>query len=134
MGWGGVLRDSQGNWMLGFHGYQAGGNALLEEAYALKYSLQLVWDKEYKKVICNVDCRDLLQVLQDKESIIFFPILDDILKLLGKRWSMTVSSIGRECNKPANWLAKRGDSSLFNAWCLMKDPPKNLRFSYSRIA
>ncbi|XP_057452049.1 uncharacterized protein LOC130743842 [Lotus japonicus] len=103
-----------------------GGNALLAEAYALKYGLQLVWEKGYKRVIWNVDCKGLLQALKDEESRIFLPIPEDINELMGHQWSVAVRSIGRDCNTPADWLAKRGASSPSVAWCLLDDPPWEL--------
>lgn len=73
-----------------------------------------------------MDCKGLLQALQDEESRNFFPIQDDIHELLGRRWSVAVSSIGCECNEPEDWLARRGASSPSVDWCLMKDPPWEL--------
>lgn len=73
------------------------------------------------KLICNVDCMGLLQALQDEENKYFFLILEDIQELLRRSWSVTLENIGRECNEPSDWLAKRRASSQSLAWSLVKD-------------
>lgn len=45
MGYGGLIRDNQGLWMAGFHGFMLGGNVLMAEAYDLKHGLQLAWER-----------------------------------------------------------------------------------------
>ncbi|XP_057426533.1 F-box/FBD/LRR-repeat protein At4g26340-like [Lotus japonicus] len=65
MGSGGVIRDSQGVWLCGFHSFEEGGNALLAEAKALKIGLQLTWDRGFRSVECNMDCRTLVSALED---------------------------------------------------------------------
>ncbi|XP_057418024.1 uncharacterized protein LOC130712203 [Lotus japonicus] len=82
MGWGGIFRDSQGQWLLRFHGYQSGGNTLQPEAFALEHGLQVAWEKGYRDVICSVDCRDLLLALQDGDRCQFMPTLRTIQQLL----------------------------------------------------
>ncbi|XP_057445019.1 uncharacterized protein LOC130737284 [Lotus japonicus] len=126
MGYGGLMRDSQGDWICGFHGFQAGGSALLSEARALKLGLQIAWDRGYKDVICNVDCRDLLRVLDDPETWIFFPVLREIYELRMRSWNLTLSAINRDCNQPADWLAKKGASSPSMAICVLEAPPSTL--------
>lgn len=62
MGFGGLIRDSQGCWVTGFHGFRPDGNPLLSEAMALLHGLQVSWDVGYIVVICNLDCKDLIHM------------------------------------------------------------------------
>lgn len=126
MGAGGLVRDDQGHWVRGFHAFQTTGNALLAEAWALKLGLQLVWDWGFRDVICNVDCADLLKSLEDEESRRCLPILDDIHELISRQWSVSLIRVSRDCNKPADWLAKKGASSPTVPFCVLDSPPLDL--------
>lgn len=123
MGSGGLARDSQGRWLAGFFSHMGGGNALLAEAMALKIGLQIAWDKGWRKVQCTVDCGTLVQALNDVDSRIFLPILDDILELMARNWYVSLSTISRECNQPADWLARKGASSPNVDLCILEVPP-----------
>ncbi|XP_057455201.1 uncharacterized protein LOC130746545 [Lotus japonicus] len=126
MGYGGIVRDDQGHWVFGFHGFQEGGNVLMSEALALKTGLQLVWEKGYRNVVCNVDCRELLNSVNDAESHRFLPILEDIHAILLRPWTVVLANIDMEYNQPADWLAKTGASSHQSHWCMLHDPSSEL--------
>ncbi|XP_057418831.1 uncharacterized protein LOC130713045 [Lotus japonicus] len=126
MGWGGIVRDSQGLWQDGFHGYMIGESAFMAEAIALERGLHFVWDRGYRQVVCNVDCRNLLQALGDEEKCQLLPILGDIRELLQRRWVVSLSYVGRDCNASADWLAKRGASSPLDLECSLDSPPWEL--------
>ena len=126
MGVGGLLRDSHGNSICGFHAFNQGGNVLLSEALALKLGLMLSWERGFKDIICNLDCRDLLHAIGDTESHVFLPILKDIVILLKRQWCVTLEFIGRECNAPADWLARRGAFSQDPSMAILDSPPQEL--------
>lgn len=63
--------------------------------------------------------------MEDEESRIFFPILSEIHELRVRRWKVTISAIIRDCNQPADWLAKKGASPSMNM-CLLEAPPSDL--------
>ncbi|XP_057432961.1 uncharacterized protein LOC130725786 [Lotus japonicus] len=126
MGAGGLLRDELGQWVRGFQAFQAGGNPLLSEAWALKIGLQITWDAGFRDVICNLDCGELLKSLGEVDSRRFLPILDDIIQLLDRPWRVSLSAFSRDCNMPADWLAKRGASNPELPFCLLDTPPMEL--------
>lgn len=96
------MRDSQGQWVSGFHAFQDGGSALLSEVLALKTGLQLVWNKGYRNIVCNTDCRELLVSLEDEEIRRFFPILKEIRAILRRQWKVALTGFSKESSKPAD--------------------------------
>ncbi|XP_057426454.1 uncharacterized protein LOC130719872 [Lotus japonicus] len=95
---GGLLRDDQSRWIFGFHSHHDGGNPLLYEALALKQGLELIWERGYRDVICEIDCQELVTRLEQEEVERFFPILNDIRSLLKRRWRINLAVIGRDNN------------------------------------
>lgn len=126
MGAGGIVRDDQGKWVFGFHAFQEQGNTLMSEAYALKLGLLLIWDRGFRRVICNVDCAELLQSLRDEESRHFLPILEEISGLLSRNWDISLARIDRDYNRPADWLARKGASSPSSPLNVLINPPGEL--------
>lgn len=112
--------------MCGFHSFLSGGCSLLSEARALKLGLQVAWDRGYRDVICNTDCSDLLKALEDDERRQFLPILGEIRDLTSRSWNVSLSGISRDCNLPADWLAKKGAASPSMDLCLLDNPPSEL--------
>lgn len=64
--------------------------------------------------------------MADAENRHFMPILDEICELLNKPWMVSLVNIGRKCNEPADWLAKKGASSPTVLFCALKNPPLDL--------
>lgn len=126
MGSGGIIRNSRGQWLCGFHSFLSDGCSLLSEARALKLVLQVAWDRGYRDVICNTDCSDLLKALEDDERRQFLPILGEIRDLTSRSWNVSLSVINRDCNLPADWLAKKGAASPSMDLCLLDNPPSEL--------
>ncbi|XP_057456613.1 uncharacterized protein LOC130747639 [Lotus japonicus] len=108
MGGRGILRASKGSWVVGFHSHGDGGNALVTEATTLREGLDLAWNKGCRFILCEVDCKDLLQALEDDESMRFLPVLQEVQERLQNQWFMELSWIPRDCNKVADWLAHQG--------------------------
>ncbi|MCH93359.1 ribonuclease H protein, partial [Trifolium medium] len=50
-GYGGLLRESNGNFIWGFYGVAAQQNILFAEIMAILHGLQLCWDSGYRKVV-----------------------------------------------------------------------------------
>ncbi|XP_057444777.1 uncharacterized protein LOC130737023 [Lotus japonicus] len=103
-----------------------GGNVLLSEAYALKHGLALVWEQGYRDVICNIDCGELLRSLEDEESRRFLPILAEISDFINRDWRISLVPISRDCNAPADWLAKKGATTPTSTFSLLEEPPSEL--------
>lgn len=123
MGAGGLFRDSEGRWLFGFHGHRRWGNALIAEAQALLIGLDLAWDRGIRELVVEVDCQELLQSVGDEESRHFLPVLSTIKDMLERDWRVSLSRISRECNGPADHLAKVGAHSSSPEVCVLAEPP-----------
>lgn len=60
MGGSGIIRDERGGWLFGFASHNIGGNAFVAEVTTLRDGLLLVWDGDFRKVECEVDCAEVL--------------------------------------------------------------------------
>ena len=108
MGAGGLLHDHQGRWLAGFATHRPYGNALQAEALALHLGLQLAWSRGFREVLCEVDCKELITLLEDQSVRSFMPILEDIYQSIHRVWKVSLNHISREANAPADYLAKLG--------------------------
>ncbi|XP_057418848.1 uncharacterized protein LOC130713063 [Lotus japonicus] len=66
MGGGGLLRDNNCTWIVGFMSFDVGGDPFLAEATTLRDRLLLTWRHGHRNVLCNVlsevDCAALVEV------------------------------------------------------------------------
>ena len=88
MGAGGLIRDSQGRWLASFATHRQGGNALMAEAVALHLGLQFAWEKGFRDVLCETDCKELFNLLEDQSAYGFMPILLRIKEVLQSEWTV----------------------------------------------
>ncbi|XP_057421783.1 uncharacterized protein LOC130715682 [Lotus japonicus] len=122
-GAGGLARYAQGDWLFGFVAHSYGGNALASEAEALLLGLKLVWDRGYREVKVEVDCAELLQSIENGDSGRFFPVITEIKQLRDKAWNISIERVRRECNAPADYLAKLGARSPVVNFSFLDKPP-----------
>lgn len=122
-GVGGLARDAHGNWLFGFIAHTGGGNALTAEAEALLLGMKLVWDRGYREVMVEVDCAELLHGIEDEDSRQFLPVLSEIKQLRDRAWNISVVRVSRECNAPADFLAKMGARSPGINFSFLDKPP-----------
>lgn len=105
MGGGGLVRDSAGNWVVGFRWFAVRGTTFRAEAEVLKEGLWLAWNRGYRDVICETDCADLIVVLGAEDRIRFHDqvrVLMDIRELLRRDWRVTLVWVDRERNASAD--------------------------------
>ncbi|MBA0610447.1 hypothetical protein Godav_011296 [Gossypium davidsonii] len=62
---GGVLRDSHGNWLVGFCRFLGRGFAITAELWGILHDLEIAWQKEYTKVIIESDNKSAVAMLID---------------------------------------------------------------------
>lgn len=122
-GAGGLARDPSGNWLFGFLAHRRGGNAFMAEAQALLLGLELVWARGYRDIVVEVDCADLLQSLDDEDRRRFLPILGDIRNMKDRGWRISLERVRRDCNAPADYLAKLGARSPGVEYSFLEQPP-----------
>jgi ribonuclease HI len=126
-GYGGLLRNKDGDFICGFYGVAAIPNILFAEIMAIWHGLELCWERGFRKVLCYSD--SLLSVNLIKEGVTphhrFANEIHRIKKLLARDWEVTISHTLREGNVCADVLAKLGassDSVLVN----ISTPPSEL--------
>lgn len=94
--------------------FSAWGSALLAEATTLKDELHLVWLQGHRNLLCEVNCSDLVTMLQDVDRARLHShdlMLLEVHVLLSKCWRTNLSWIHREGNYTADRLVKVGVTS-----------------------
>ncbi|KAL6499590.1 hypothetical protein OROGR_027500 [Orobanche gracilis] len=126
MGGGGLIRDEHGKWPIGFMSFSKGGNPFIAGIMAFKEGLLLAWANNYKEVICETDCAEIIKDLDNLESLRFQPILQDIKLILNRRWKVSINLVNRDCNKVAHCLANMGRTSAFQETQIVHVPSSDM--------
>ncbi|KAL6499591.1 hypothetical protein OROGR_027501 [Orobanche gracilis] len=126
MGGGGLIRDEHGKWLIGFMSFSKGGNPFIAGIMALKEVLLLAWANNYKEVICETDCAEIIKDLDNLESLRFQPIIQDIKLILNRRWKVSINLVNRDCNKVAHCLANMGRTSAFQETQIVHVPSSDM--------
>ncbi|KAJ1391912.1 Ribonuclease H domain [Sesbania bispinosa] len=116
-GFGGLVRNMNGEWMWGFAGFMGEEDVLMAELTAILRGLHLCWDNNIINVKCMSD--SLMAVSLIKEDVSHFHkyacLVKEIRSVINLEWTVSVSHTLREGNMCADYLAKQGaagDSSL----------------------
>lgn len=91
MGSGGLIRDDNGDWIVGFSSFDGVGDVLLAELTVIKHGLQLAWDEGFRSVVCESDSRDAISILSESSSHnthLFASTIFDVMELLRRCWSV----------------------------------------------
>jgi len=67
-GAGGVIRNSAGQWLVGFAAHLGVCSNVAAELHALRLGLLLAWQEGYRALICEVDAKVILDLLKSNES------------------------------------------------------------------
>ncbi|KAK5847067.1 hypothetical protein PVK06_003369 [Gossypium arboreum] len=62
---GDILRDSHGNWLVGFCRFIGRGSTLTIELWAILHGLKIAWQKGYTKVIIVSNNKSVVDMLTD---------------------------------------------------------------------
>ncbi|XP_028776461.1 uncharacterized protein LOC114733214 [Neltuma alba] len=105
---GGVPRDHEGHWLDGFMFHIGKGNSFHAEAWVVLGGLKRAWDMNWKWVVIETDCRELVEILNTgwHDEHLEKDLLPKIQRWLGKDWDATLAWCGRDANTVANMLAK----------------------------
>lgn len=68
MGTGGLIRNSMGDWIIGFSSNEGLGTVLLAELLAVKNGLTLAWKEGMRSVLCESDSLEVVQTLHDRKD------------------------------------------------------------------
>lgn len=108
---GGVIRDFNGSWILGFYRNIGFSNSLVAELVALKDGLSLIIEHKFSHVIVESDSLvacNLISDLSMNAKHILFEFVDDCRKLLLRIPHVKLDHIFREANAVADRLSKVG--------------------------
>jgi hypothetical protein len=83
-GFGGLIRDTNGNWLLGFSGSCGITTNINAELQAIFYGLEKAWSHGYRHVECESDCQSALKLIKEGVPTIYLyaPIIDLIKRFI----------------------------------------------------
>ena len=110
-GFGGIIRDCKGLWVVGFSGSSDTMRMLHTELLAIRCGLQVAWTKGIRRVYCETDCMDAflsVSAPQVPRGHIEEELLQHIHELVMRNWCVYFSVVLREANTCADFLARHG--------------------------
>ena len=113
-GFGGLIRAEGGVWVLGFSNYIPWADNLCVELLALRFGLQLAWQHGFRKIICEVDCMEVVRLVLHETSSFhrYVAIIRDIQSLLSRDWHCVLHHVYREENQATDFLARLGAADV----------------------
>lgn len=124
-GFGGLFRNSNGEWLAGFSGSCGISSNLKAELLVIAHGLDLAWNAGYKDVICESYSKVALSLIEEgvQQSHPYAPIVDHIRKFVDFPWHLVFHHTLREGNQYADWLAKFGANMVQNSITWSGCPP-----------
>lgn len=112
-GFGGLMRDHNGKWLIGFSGHVDFADSLEVELLAILHGLRIAWDIGATDVSCRSDCTKALSLIQNPISHThrYAAIIWHIKELISRDWSTAFYHTYRESNQCADFMAKYGANS-----------------------
>jgi len=92
------------------------------ELQAIRYRLELAWRYGYRRVVCEVDARLVLDFVATAETDIHpcGGLIEDFRELLKKGWKCRLQHTLREGNFVADLLSKGGIVHTLGSACFMR--------------
>nr|XP_009763453.1 PREDICTED: uncharacterized protein LOC104215364 [Nicotiana sylvestris] len=106
-GIGGLIRNFNAEWILGFSGSAPHDSTIFAELYALTHGLKLAYENNIAPLEVDVDAKDLILLLHS-QNIDFSNLIADCRYYLGQLGNPVVEHAYREQNMIADQLAKAG--------------------------
>ena len=116
VGGGGVIRDSNGEWVAGFVRKLGSMSSILAELWALKDGLLLARQLDILNVNIELDADLIVHLLNNPSfhNLMFKPLLNDCKNLIKTFPSCTMAHVFRETNRCADKLANIGATQTVN--------------------
>ncbi|KAF7844979.1 putative ribonuclease H protein At1g65750 family [Senna tora] len=104
---GGIARDSDGRFLIGFMRNLGDGSVLNAELWSIFCALEVAWHSGFKKVLVESDSLIAVRLINDSISLVHpcSPILARIHYWISCDWEVQVVHIHREGNRVADSLA-----------------------------
>ena len=111
-GGGGVVRDDQGNWVIGFARRIGPVNSFIAELWSLRDGLFLCVQAQVQALIVEMDAKALVDDFsnQTNSNVIISPLMKDCRQLASQIPQVSFRHVYRETNRCADQLAKLGSS------------------------
>nr|XP_009631743.1 uncharacterized protein LOC104121443 [Nicotiana tomentosiformis] len=106
---GGLIHDSQGNWIIRFAGNISPTNSVHAELQALFLGLELANHHQLVPLEVNVDASEVLTIIRN-DNMHYTNLISDSRQLLDQLHNATITHVYREENGVADRLAKEGCS------------------------
>jgi len=112
-GFGGLIRNNNGDWLLGFSGFCSITSCLAAELYAIFHGLRIAYDAGHMNIILESDSRMTFDLIMSDVQAHHphAPLISQIVQLQHRDWIVNFHHTLRQGNECADWLAKHGTSS-----------------------
>ncbi|KAJ1388653.1 Ribonuclease H domain [Sesbania bispinosa] len=126
-GFGGLLRTPDGGWVHGFCGNLDGAEVIEVELMAILQGLHICHRMGLNKVYCQTDSLTATKWILGGVAPMhrYANLVGLIRKLLSFHWTASISHVLRECNKCADFFARKGHMCFARIQYFM-DPPLEL--------
>ncbi|GAU24479.1 hypothetical protein TSUD_319560 [Trifolium subterraneum] len=110
LGYGGLLRNHNGEFILGFYGTTSLKSILFAEIMVVLHGLTICWENGYRKINCLSNSLQLVNLIRSGVSLHhrFANEILSIRRLITRDWEVVLSHTLREGNSCADVLAKMG--------------------------
>ena len=127
-GCGGILRDDNGDWLLGFSRKIGITTSFVAKLWVVREGLSLCLHRNLPAVVLELDVKSIFDVLTNpnQSNNIISAILDDYRQMMVQVPQLRVRHCYREAKRCADKLARMGVQQLVN-FCLCEDSPQELQ-------
>ena len=126
-GGGGLIRDGNGTWLIGFARKIGTATSFLAELWALQDGLRLCLQIQAQAVCIELDAKAVVDALhsQSYTNTVIYSIMEDCNHLVTLIPQTSVRHVYREANRCADFLSKLG-TGLENDFAIFSSPPMDL--------
>ncbi|MCH88087.1 ribonuclease H protein [Trifolium medium] len=112
-GFGGLMRNNNGEWLLGFFGFSFITTCLAAELYLILHGLHMAYDVGHKDIIIESYSMEALNLIMSEAQPLhpYAPLISQISQLRCQDWVASFQNTLRQGNECADWLVKHGASS-----------------------
>ena len=124
-GAGGLIRDSNGNWLMGFTVNLGMCSVLSTELWGLLHGLRVAWGHGFRRLQVGVDNKSIVHFLErahpsaNKNAILGKAIRE----LLVRDWIFHIEHVYREANSAADFITSYSLTTPIGLHVLLSPPP-----------
>lgn len=125
-GFGGILRDVNGEWLEGFSCKTELGDAAVIEAKAIVGSMKWAWEKGIRDVEIQSDTSTVIKWIQDKTTLRgpIRELIEEANRWIDRNWRISIKGIFREQNQVADLLSTLGAQQQAEWATFTTSPPE----------